>query len=141
MHSLFYITKKYKTMKKLISLLFCSAIICSAFAQRNHHNKRYNNYPVYLNNNYRYNERTRQIQRINNEYNFRISQVNNNWTLRRGQKKHAIKKLEKQRAFEIRQVNARFNDYGYNNKNHNGSYNRNYHHSHNSHHNNNWNNQ
>jgi len=65
-------------MKKLISLLLCSAVICSAFAQRNYHDKRYNDYPVYQNNNYKYNERARLIQRINDEYNFRISQVNYN---------------------------------------------------------------
>jgi len=126
-------------MKKLISLLLCSAIICSAFAQRNHRDKRYNNYPVYQNNDYRYNERARQIRRINNEYNFKINQVNNNWTLRHGQKKRAIKMLEKQRAFEIRQVNDRYNNYGYNNRS-NGSYNRNYGRNHNSHHDNDWDN-
>ena len=102
-------------MKKLISLLLCSAVICSAFAQRNYHDKRYNDYPVYQNNNYKYNERARLIQRINDEYNFRISQVNYNRSLRHGQKKRAIKMLEKQRAFEISQVNTRYNNYGYNN--------------------------
>ena len=44
-------------MKKIITLLFCSAIICSAFAQRREHDRPYNNYPVYQNNNYRYNEK------------------------------------------------------------------------------------
>ena len=104
-------------MKKLISLLFCSAIICSAFAQRNGHNKRYDNYSVYQNNNYKNNQRARLIQRINNEYNFKINQVSYNGALKRGQKKHAIKMLEKQRAFEISRVNARYNTYGYNNRN------------------------
>ena len=112
-------------MKKATILLLCSAMICSVFAQRNH-DKRYNNYPVYQNNNYRGNEKARLIQRINAEYNFKINQVNNNWTLKRGQKKRAIKQLEKQRKFEIRQVNAHYNDYGYNNKRHNGRYNNRY---------------
>jgi len=122
-------------MKKLISLLFCSVVICSAFAQRNDHDKRYNDYQVYQNSNNRYNERARVIQRINYEYNFRINQVSNNWTLSRGQKRRAIKTLEKQRAFEIRQANARFNDYGYNNRS-KDSYNRNYDRSRDSHHDN-----
>ena len=124
-------------MKKLISLLLCSAIICSVLAQRNNHDKRYNDYQVYQNNNYRYNERARMIRRINDEYNFRINQVNNNWTLSRRQKRRAIKTLEKQRAFEIRRANARYNDYGYN-KRSKRSYDRNYDHSRNSHHDNDW---
>ena len=110
-------------MKKVITFLCCSAIICSAFAQRNDYGKRYNNYPAYQNNNYRSNEKARLIQRLNAEYYFKINQVNNNWTLKRGQKKRAIKQLEKQRAFEIRQVNARYNDYGYNNQRNHGRYN------------------
>ena len=125
-------------MKKVITLLFCSAIICSAFAQRREHDKRYDNYPVYQNNNYRYNEKAREIRRINAEYNFRINQVNNNWTLKRGQKKRAIKQLEKQRAFEIRQVNHRYDNYGYNNKRNNDSYNNNYDYNRNSRHNDDW---
>ena len=119
-------------MKKVITLLFCSAIICSAFAQRREHDKRYDNYPVYQNNNYRYNERARIIRRINDEYNFRINQVNNSWTLSRRQKRRAIKTLEKQRAFEIRRAHARYNDYGYNNRS-KGSYKRNYDHGRSSH--------
>ena len=98
-------------MKKLITLLFCSALICTAFAQRNNYHKRYNN-SVYRNDN-RSNERAREIQRINYDYNFKINQVNYNPTLRRAQKRRAIKTLEKQRAFEIRQASARYNDYGY----------------------------
>jgi hypothetical protein len=112
-------------MKKLISLLLCCVVICSTFAQRNDRDRRYNDYQVYQNNNNRYNERARTIRRINDEYNFKINQVNNNWTLSRGQKRRTVKMLEKQRAFEIRQANARRNDYGYNNRS-NGSYNRNY---------------
>ena len=103
-------------MKKSLSLLLCSAIICSAFAQRNYYDKRYGDHPVYQNNIYRYNERARTIQRINAEYNFRINQVNANWTLSRRQKRRAVKSLEKQRAFEIRQANARFANYGYSNR-------------------------
>ena len=118
-------------MKKLISLLFCSAVVCTAFAQRNDHHKRYNDYQVYQNNNYRHNEIARIIRRINDEYNFRINQVSNNWTLSRRQKRRAIKTLEKQRAFEIRRANSHHNDYGYNNRS-KGSYNRDYDHGRNS---------
>ena len=122
-------------MKKLISLLFCSVVICSAFAQRNYHDKRYNDHAVYQNSHNRYNERARVIRRINDEYNFRINQVSNNWTLSRRQKRRAIKTLEKQRAFEIRRANAHYNDYGYNNRSER-SYDKNYDHSHNNHHDN-----
>jgi hypothetical protein len=112
------------SMKKLLTFLFLSVVACSAFAQRNHYDRRYNSYPVYQNNYDRYNERDRQIRRINAEYNFKINRVNSDWRLNRHQKKRAIKALEKQRAFEIKQVDRRFRDYGYNRSTRNRRYDR-----------------
>ena len=124
-------------MKKIITLLFCTVLISSTFAQTNHHNdRRYNNATVYQNNKYRIDERTEMIQRINRRYDFRIQQISNDRYMNRREKKRAIKSLEAQKREDIKRIYSEYNNrYVYsNNRNHddnrkersngNGHYNR-----------------
>ena len=124
-------------MKKIITLLFCTVLISSTFAQINHHNdRRYNNPTVYQNNKYRIDERAEMIQRINRRYDFRIQQISNDRYMNRREKKRAIKSLEAQKREDIKRIYSENNNrYVYSdNRNHddnrkersngNGHYNR-----------------
>ena len=98
-------------MKKIITLLFCSALITSAFAQTNHrsgrNDNRYDNSrTVYQNNNA---GRDQMIQRINVQYNYKIQQVSHDRYMNRREKKRAIKMLQSQKAEQIKRVYAKYN--------------------------------
>ena len=108
-------------MKKIITLLFCTAVLTSAFAQTNnrHWNKQYNN-NVYQKGN-RISERNIQIQRVITHYNYKIQQVSYDRSLSRRERKRLIKNLEAQKNWEISRINS-----GYNNGNvYNDGFNRN----------------
>src|SRR5436190_1920021 len=115
-------------MKKIITLLFCTVVFASAFAQTNHNDRddrnrnvnpnwnsnnnqvyqkeydrddnRYNN-TVYQNNRTSIAQRDRQIQRITSQYDYRIQQVAYDRSLSNRQKRNAIKSLQAQKAQAI----------------------------------------
>jgi hypothetical protein len=99
-------------MKKIITLLFSTAIFATSFAQSNHRqadrndNYVYNQRDHFDNRNFSPRERQFQIERINREFDFKIRAIQNNYTLRRHQKKVAIRNLEKERSIQIRMINA-----------------------------------
>ncbi|MEO8568557.1 MAG: hypothetical protein ABI419_05465, partial [Ginsengibacter sp.] len=98
-------------MKKIITLLFCSALITSALAQTNHRDKRNdnrynNNRTVYQNSNAR---RDQVIQKINAHYEYKIQQVSHDRYMTRREKKRAIKMLQSQKAEQIKRVYAGHN--------------------------------
>jgi hypothetical protein len=153
-------------MKKIITILFCSAVFTSAFAQTNRHddrnvnnnpvwnsnadqkdhdrnddkdnqknnntvyqnnnnvhrdmdrdndNRRYNNNnSVYQNNSYNNSSREMQIQRINQQFDYRIQQVSYDRSLNRRQKERAIQMLQAQKAQQINSIYSQYNN-GYNN--------------------------
>jgi hypothetical protein len=151
-------------MKKIITVLFCTAVFTSAFAQTNRHDaddrnknvnptwnsnnnqkgydndhdrdnrsgaydKRYNNNNGYQNNNYN-SQRNIQIQRITQQYDYRIQQVSYNRSLNRRQKERAIAQLQAEKAQALNSIYTQNNnrnvyndrDNGYNNNN--GNYRR-----------------
>lgn len=57
-----------------------------------------------------YREREFQIQKINREYNYRISSVNGNRYLRPWERSSQFRSLERQRNDEIRKIEIRFNN-------------------------------
>ena len=99
-------------MKKIITLLFCVGTFATSFAQYN---------PGHRDDRYTYNQRDHfdrgnsfhgdsdfQIGKINREFDFKINVIQNNWSLRRHEKKVAIRQLERERARQIEI--ARFHD-------------------------------
>lgn len=114
-------------MRKIITLLFVSAMLTSAFAQYDPKNKwnKNNKDDSYSKDgkydegdDYRYKnsyyftprERDMEISRINREYDYRIQSVKNKYFMNWYQKKRQIEFLKDQREREIRRVYARFND-------------------------------
>ncbi len=125
-------------MKKIITLLFCIALLSSAFAQNNHRDewkndinnrddpkydnnrddgkynsdrddrKNVNNSTVYQNNRYGIAQRDQLIQRINREYDYKIQQVSYDRYMNRREKKRAIKTLEAQKAEQINQAYSEY---------------------------------
>lgn len=114
-------------MKKLFTLLFCTAILSSAFAQddgrnwhdhdgyRDHHHReegvRYdNNFFVYQNNRYWFSQRDEVIQRISRKYNYQIQYVINDWSLSSWRKRYEIRELQAEKAQEINMVISQCNN-------------------------------
>jgi hypothetical protein len=140
-------------MKKIITLMFCTALVTSVFAQPGHRNwddsyskrvykndndkderndRKYdNNNTVYKNGRYNAYQKNRLIEKVNREYNFKIQQVNHDRSLSRREKKRIVKSLQAQRVYEIKRINAGYNNTVYNNRN-----NRNKNHTRNKQHNN-----
>ena len=56
-------------------------------------------------------QRQFQIERINREFDFKIRAIQNDYTLRRHQKKVAIRNLERERSMQIHMINSRYNDW------------------------------
>lgn len=138
-------------MKKLFTLLFCTAVLTSAFAQTNRHDaddrnrnnntdwNTNNNQQVYQkdhdrndrsgvydksydntvnqNSNYRISQSDMQIQRITNQYDYRIQQVSYDRSLNRRQKEYAIRNLQAQKAQQINSIYSQYNSNVYNNSN------------------------
>lgn len=99
-------------MKTIITLLFSFGIFATSFAQ-DHRQFEQNGQYVYGQRNYNrshspYSERQFQIEKINRECDYKIRSIENDFTLRRHQKKVAIRNVERERQRQIRRVNARF---------------------------------
>ncbi len=114
--------QKFNIMKKIITLLFCTAILSSAFAQKHNRDdwKRNNNHTVYQNTRYSIAQRDQMIQRVNREYDYKIQQVNQNRYMNRRERKRAVKTLQAQRAERISRIYSEYNNryvYG-DNRNH-----------------------
>ena len=98
-------------MKQIFTLLISLGAFATSFAQYN---------PGHRDDHYAYNQRSHfgdnfspgdkdfQIEKINREFDFKIHAIQNNWSLRRHQKKVAIRNLERERARQIQIVNAGF---------------------------------
>src|ERR1019366_4120857 len=118
-------------MKKIFTLLFCTAIISSAFAQDDHRDWNYGNnmyrdhdqyrqhheynhdrrgfnihFFVYQNNRYRFEQRDELIARISSNYDYQIRQVINDWSLSPREKRYSILDLQAQKAQEINNIYA-----------------------------------
>ena len=105
-------------MKKIITLLFSTAIFATSFAQPIRRQADRNDNYVYHqkdhfdNRNFSPRARQFQIEEINREFDFKIRAIQNDYTLRRHQKKVAIRNVERERSMRIRMINAKFNDRG-----------------------------
>lgn len=115
-------------MKKIFTLLFCTAIITSAFAQddrgdwnrpdhdeyrgRHNYDRSYydNNFFVYQHNRYGFNQRDEVIERISASYDYQIREVINDWSLNPWQKRHEIRELQEQKNREINNIYAQCNN-------------------------------
>ena len=124
-------------MKKIFTLLFCTAIISSAFAQEGRHDRddrdrgyrdhdEYSRHRdddhdrdrgrfrisffVYQNNQYRYDERDQLIARISSNYDYQIQQVINDWSLSPREKRYEVGNLQAQKAQEINNIYAQCGD-------------------------------
>ena len=124
-------------MKKIFTLLFCTAIISSAFAQDGRHDwndrdrgyhdhdeyyrhrdddhdrdrgKFHISFFVYQNNRYRYDERDQLIARISSNYDYQIQQVINDWSLSPREKRYEVGNLQVQKAQEINNIYAQCGD-------------------------------
>jgi hypothetical protein len=110
-------------MKKMITLMLSVALFASAFAQRSDRindgrgygrDGQYSTTSQVYNNNGNYNDgrnnRDFQIDKINREFSYKINAVANNPYLRNGQKRRAIRDLEKQRTAQIQMVKRSYND-------------------------------
>ncbi len=124
-------------MKKIFTLLFCTAIISSAFAQdgrhdRNDRERGYHDHDeyyrhhdddhdrdrgrfhisffVYQNNRYRYDERDQLIARISSNYDYQIQQIINDWSLSPREKRYEVGNLQVQKAQEINNVYSQSGD-------------------------------
>ena len=132
-------------MKKVITFLFCSAVLSSAFAQtgrhgwddRNANNNSYGNATVdhgYQNDHDRDRDKRRysifqrdmQIQRVSRQYDYQIEQISCDRSLSRREKKFAIRALQAQKAEKINRIYLEYNGrgYTYNKNNGYGKYNR-----------------
>lgn len=124
-------------MKKIFTLLFCTAILSSAFAQYDRHDRNDQDnfyrdhdeyrehrdrdqdrerrdfgstYFVYQNNRYQFGQREALVQRVSYSYDYRVQQVINDWSLRPREKRYAIRNLRYQQAQEIANINAQYNN-------------------------------
>jgi hypothetical protein len=100
-------------MKQIFALLICVGAFTTSFAQYKpgHDDGRY----AYDQRNHidrgHFESRDFQIQKINREFDFKIHAIESNWSLRRHQKKVAIRELERERARQIQIISARFREH------------------------------
>ncbi len=100
-------------MKKIIALLFSVGIFATSFAQDNHRQRDGDDRYVYnQRNNYDkgYNpegNKEFQIARINRNFDFKVLAIQNDYGLRRHQKKVAIRNAERERNVQIRLIKSR----------------------------------
>jgi hypothetical protein len=126
-------------MKKIFTLLFCTAIISSAFAQDDHRDWSYENngyrdhygylehrdfdhdrgrlntnYFTYQNYRYNLNQKEEVIARISSNFDYQIQAVMDDCSLRPWEKRHDIRDLQAQKAAEINNIYSQCgNDAGY----------------------------
>jgi len=111
-------------MKKILTLLLSVGLFCGSFAQGKHyHKKDYDRSDQYASvSNGRYslpaydrnrngsyeNRRAAELQRINEEYNYKVHSIESNRYIKRRQKKLAIRDAQKERQRQIQLLNRRF---------------------------------
>ncbi len=97
-------------MKKILILVFCLGIVSLSFAQYapDHRENGYAYAKEHFDRDHYFGSLEFQIQKINRDIDAKIMRVQHDWTLRRHQKKAAIRSLENERVREIRMVNKRF---------------------------------
>lgn len=111
-------------MKKIIILLFSVGAITTSFAQYNdpYGNANWNpanaqyasNVQYGYGNHFSARDRDFQIAKINQDFNFKVQSIENDYYMRHYQKRAAIRNAEYERARQIHIVNARFHrDYHY----------------------------
>lgn len=113
-------TLKICTMKKVFALVFALGTITAVFAQGGYGRDESRtviigqpNRTVYDHNNngnYYGMDRQAQIDRINQEYNWRIQQVEHDRYLRRSERKRQVRFLENERDQRIREVMRSYNN-------------------------------
>lgn len=98
-------------MKKIITFLFFLGVVTVSFAQNGHdRDGRTVNSPngYYQRDHYFKADRELLIDKINREYDYKIRVIENDFALRRHQKKVAIRRLEGQREMQIRRINEQY---------------------------------
>lgn len=104
-------------MKKIFTLMLSLVIVAGAFAQ---YDRDYKNNPPRRDDGYGYNDHERfpdfsirqrdvMIDKINYDYNARIEAIKCDPRMWRNEKKRAIRRLEKERQYQISMVYAHFN--------------------------------
>ena len=129
-------------MKKIITMLVCTAAFTTAFSQSKHReynntnntgwnsntsergyqrdDDHRNNSIGYQNNDYNNRQRDIQVQRISQQFDFRIQQVMYNRSMNPRQKQYAVRELQAQKARQINSIYAQYaNSY---NNNRRGNY-------------------
>ncbi len=101
-------------MKKIITLLFSTAIFATSFAQESRQPGRndgyvYNDRESFNKDNFSPRDRQFRVEKVNREFDFKIRAIQSDYTLRHHQKKVAIRSLERERSMKIRMINSRLN--------------------------------
>ena len=113
-------------MKKIITLLFSAGVFATSFAQTGSHqnndkkndqyvtttsNTDFKKFDDHRNNIYTFSakERDQQINKINNDFNFKIKSIQNNRHITRRNKNEMIKKAQEEKAQQIKMAEAKFN--------------------------------
>jgi len=112
-------------MKKIFTLLFSVGAFATSFAQTGHRdnsnrndqyvttksNDDYKKFDNHRDDIYSFSakERDREIAKINNDFNFKMKSIKDNYRLKRSQQKMWIQKIQSEKAQQIRAVNAKFN--------------------------------
>ena len=98
-------------MKQIFTLLISFCAFTTSFAQNRPGHRddiiTYNQADRFDHGKPSYNNREFLIEKINRDYDSKIRAIQNDWSLRRHQKKVAIRALERERARQIHQLNAR----------------------------------
>jgi hypothetical protein len=102
-------------MKQLFTLLICAGAFTTSFAQY-HPGHRDDNTTYNQNGHFEHGkpfikDRGFLVMKINREYDSKIRAIQNDWTLRRHQKKVAVRALERERERQLRQVKERSRHY------------------------------
>jgi len=120
----YYLPLKIYTMKKVFALVFALGAMTAVFAQGGYGRNESrdvilgqpnrNVYDHNRNGNYYGMDRQAEINRINQEYNWRIQQIQHDRYLRRSERRRQIRFLEAERDQRIREVMRSYNDRNYN---------------------------
>ncbi len=105
-------------MKKIFTLLFFVGAFATSFAQKGYdrndqyaENKSKDNFKKYGNHNIYFfsaKEKDQQIDKIRQDFNYKIKTIKNSPFIGRSKKKDVIKKLKIEKAMQIQAVNAKF---------------------------------
>jgi hypothetical protein len=119
-------------MKKIFTLLLSVGIFSASFAQSNHQKNHYDRNDQYAtasngrydnrydhkydnNRNYSYeNQQALEIEKVNQDYNFRVMSIQNNRFMKNHQKKVAIRNAQRQREQQIQFINSKYDRMNHN---------------------------